>query len=159
VAAFHFTAPNAVTPGAVFGDSVRIVVTNLAGGATADALVRFSTTGGGTVSSSVVKTGANGLAAVQWTFGATAGANVLTAPVVKADSATIVPWVKDNPVTLCVTTYAALAVVRGDAQTGQLLSALPTAPAVKLVDASGNPRAGVPITFTATANGKVASPV
>jgi hypothetical protein len=154
---FHFTAPNAVTPGAVFGDSVRILVTNLAGAATPGALVRFSVSGGGSVSSSVVKTGTNGLASTQWTFGPNAGANTLTAAVVKADSVTTVPWIKDNPVSLTVTTFAALSVVAGDAQTGQILSTLPTAPSVKLLDASGNPRPGVPITFTPTANGKVAS--
>lgn len=157
IEAFQFTAPNAVTPGAVFGDSIRILVTNLAGGATSGALVRFTVSGGGSVSSSVVKTGANGLASTQWTFGPSAGANTLTAAVVKADSATTVPWIKDNPVTLTVTTFAALSVVTGDGQTGQLLSPLATAPSVKLVDASGNPRAGVPVTFTATANGKVAA--
>jgi hypothetical protein len=157
IEAFHFTPPNAVTPGAVFGDSIRILVTNLAGGATPGALVRFSVSGGGSVSSSVVKTGASGLAATQWTFGPNAGANTLTATVVKADSVTSVPWIKDSPVTLAVTTFAALSVVAGDAQTGQILSSLPAAPSVKLVDASGNPRAGVPITFTPTTNGKVAA--
>jgi len=159
VAAFHFTGPNAVTPGAVFADSVRILVTNLAGGATPDALVAFATTGGGSTSSHFVKTGVNGLASVQWTFGPTAAVNTLTATVVKADSSTLIAWVKGNPVTLSVMTFAALTVVNGDGQSGQLLSALPTAPAVKLVDASGNPRAGVPIAFTPTSNGKVANSV
>jgi alpha-tubulin suppressor-like RCC1 family protein len=158
-AAFQFTAPNAVTPGAVFGDSIRILVTNLAGGSVPDALVKFSANAGGSVSAPVVKTNANGLATVQWTFGPDAAANTLTATVVKADSATLIPWVEGNPISLTVTTYAALTVVGGDGQTGQILSPLTTAPSVKLVDANGSPRAGVPITFSPTANGKVTSPV
>lgn len=159
VAAFQFVAPNAVTPGGVLGDSVRILVTNLAGGNTAEALVSFTTSGGGSTSPRIVKTGANGIASVQWTFGPTAGVNTLTATVVAADSATLIPWVAGNPVKLTVTTFGALTAVAGDGQTGQLLSALPTAPSVKLVDVNGSPRAGVPITFTPTANGKVANTV
>ena len=156
VAGFHFTAPNAVTPGAVFGDSLRILVTNLGGGPVPDALVRFVASNGGTVSSSVVKTGPTGLAATQWTFGSEPGTNDVTATVVKADSATLIPWVEANPVKFTVTTFAALTVVSGDNQTGQILSPVAVAPTVKLIDVSGSPRAGVPVTFVATANGKVA---
>lgn len=154
-----FVAPNAVTPGAVV-DSLRVAVTNLAGGLVANTLVAFSVSAGdGSVSSSVVSTGNTGFAAVEWRLGATPGSNKVTAAVVKGDSSTLIPWVEGNPIAFSITTFGALTAVSGADQSGTILSTLPIAPAVKLVDLNGNPRAGIPITFTATSNGRVATPV
>ena len=160
VAAFQYVAPIAVSPNVALNDSVRVQVTTLTGGPAPGTLVAFRvTTGGGTVSPRIVTTGQNGVAAAQWILGATAGTNSLTATVVGADSATAVPWVKTNPVVFTVKSYAALVVAQGDNQTGLVLSPLSVPPSVKLVDDTGKPRAGIPVTFTATANGSVASAV
>lgn len=51
---------------------------------------------------------------------------------------------------------AAMAIFAGNAQTGVVGSALAIAPAVKLLDAGGNPVAGVAVTFTAANGGSVA---
>lgn len=159
VAGVAFTAPNAITPGAALNDSIRVQVTNLAGGPSAGAIVRFAVTGGGgSVSPLKAVAGANGVASAKWTLGPTAGINTVTATVVDSADA-VITWVKDNPVSFSVKSYAALTVLSGDGQTGSLLSALPVAPVVKLVDSTGKPRAGVPIAFTATKNGRVASVV
>jgi len=162
-APFKFTPPVAVNPGTDLGDSIRVQVTNLSGGPATGARVRFAVTaGGGAVSPAgptlVTVAGPAGTAAAKWTFGPNPGVNTVTATVVGDDS-TLINWVAGNPVSFNVTTYTALSIVQGDAQTGNLLSPLPVAPAVKLVDASGNPRAGVPITFTATNNGRIANSV
>lgn len=158
ITALPFAPPTAITPGATLNDSIRVQVTNLVGGPSAGAIVLFTVTGGGSVSPARATTGANGVASTKWTLGPTAGVNTLTATVVDSTNATIT-WVQDNPVSFSVKSYAALTVLAGDGQSGSLLSALPVAPIVKLVDSAGKPRAGVPITFTASHNGRVASPI
>ena len=160
LAAFQYVPPVAVSPSATLSDSVRVQVTTLTNGPAPGTLVRFTvTSGGGAVSPRVVTTGSNGVAAAQFTLGATAGTNTLTATVVGPDSTTLVPWVKNNPVVYTVKSYAALVVAQGDNQTGQVLSALSVAPSVRLLDDTGKPRAGIPVTFTPTANGSVTSAV
>ena len=108
---------------------------------------------------SVVTAGQSGIAAAKWVLGSNVGVNSVTATVVAADDVTVVPWVAHNPATFTVKAYNALIVVQGDNQSGSVLSALPVAPTVKLVDTAGKPRAGVPITFAATANGRIANAI
>jgi len=159
IAPFQWTAPNAASPGSVVNDSVRVLATNRIGGPAAGAIVKFAVTGGGGVLSVVTAiAGQNGVAATKWTLGPALGANSITATVINDDSVPIA-WVSDNPTKFSVTTYKAMSVVDGDAQTGQILDALPVAPSVKLVDSTGKVRVGVPLTFTATNGGRVATAV
>jgi alpha-tubulin suppressor-like RCC1 family protein len=158
VAAFGYKAPAAASPGGDVPDSLRVLVTNAVGGPAVGAKVAFSVTaGGGTVSPTTwVTVGASGTAAAKWKFGPIIGTNTVTATVMRPDSVRDT-LVKSNPVTFSVKTFAAVAVLQGDNQSGSVLSPLPIAPSVRLVDTLGNPRAGVPITFTATTNGRVAN--
>ena len=158
VAAFDWTAPTAVSPGATIRDSIRIAVTNRDGYLVPNARVAFTVTSGhGTVTPAIDTTGPNGIAAAKWTAGMDIGPNTVKATVIDDDGQPVA-WVADNPVTFSVTAYQALKVVDGDAQTALLLAPLPTAPKVRLVDAQGNPRAGIPVTFTASDGGRVAAP-
>jgi alpha-tubulin suppressor-like RCC1 family protein len=154
-----FLPANARGPGVTLTDSVRVIVTNIDSVRVPNARVRFTVTeGGGSVSPATVTTGPNGIAATAWTLGPVAGRNVVTASVVRADG-TPDTLVQDNAVTFVINSYNALTVQAGDNQTGQILSELPVHPSVKLVDSLGVPRAGVPVTFTAYANGRVTTPV
>ncbi len=158
IARFAWTPPNAATPGAIVFDSIRVFVTNKSGAPVGGARVLFAVTGGGgSVSQTVTTSSSNGLAATQWTLGANPNFNSITAAVVDTTNQPLA-FVGGNPVSFGVTAYAALSAVAGDHQTGQILSDLPIAPSVKLVDSLGKPRAGVPITFSATGGGRVPFP-
>ena len=158
IAQFGWTPPNAATPGAIVSDSIRVFVTNKSGAPVGGARVLFAVTGGGgSVSQIVTTTSSNGSAATQWTLGANPNFNSITAAVVDTTNQPLA-FVGGNPVSFGVTSYAALSAVAGDHQTGQILSDLPIAPSVKLVDSLGKPRAGVPITFSATNGGRVPFP-
>lgn len=149
----------ASSPDATLADSVRAVVTNVSGAPVAGAKVAFTITeGGGSVSPATATTGPNGVASAAWTLGSNVGANAVSASVVR-DDGSLNPFVSSNAVSFGVTSYRALVVESGDHQTAAVLSSLPIAPAVKLVDSDGVPRAGVPVTFTALDNGVVANPV
>src|SRR5512146_2696808 len=155
---FNFTPPNAAAPGG-FVDSVRVRVTNRFKNPVENARVQFSVTAGdGTVSTRVDTTDVGGIASTRWTLGPNYGGNSLTVTVIGDDDKPI-SWVAGNPIKLSVTSYQALSAVDGSAQTAQILSTLPIAPAVKLVDGLGKPRVGVPVTFTVSANGQVALPL
>ena len=159
VAPVQFNPPQAVTPGSEPADSIRVAVTTLAGTVAVGARVAFAVTaGGGTVSPALDTVGTTGIASAKWTLGPAAGVNTVTATVVDTNGARI-PWVQGNPLTFTVKTYAALTVVEGDAQTGNVLAALPIAPSIRLVDSAGKPRPGIPITFSPTGNGRVANTV
>ena len=148
LAPFQWTPPNAASPNAVVNDSIRVVTTDIAGGPAAGAIVKFAVTGGGgTVSVTTVISDKNGVAATKWTLGPALGTNSVSATVINDDSVPIT-WVTDNPTKFSVKTYKALIVVGGDAQTGQILDALPVPPSVKLVDSTGKARVGVPLTFS-----------
>jgi alpha-tubulin suppressor-like RCC1 family protein len=145
--------------GAVIRDSLRVAVINPDSVPVPGAKVAFAITqGAGSVSPALATTNASGVATAQLTIGPDAGSNVVTASVVK-DDGTPDPLVADNLVSFTIEGYEALAVQGGDAQSGLVLGDLPVQPSVRLVDATGAPRAGVPVTFTPTANGRVASPV
>ena len=154
-----FTVPPALNPGATLTDSVRVQVLNVDSVPVANARVAFTVTGGGgTVAPLIAVTDASGIAAAQWTLGPLTGQNTLSASVVRADS-TPDPLVTSNEVLFRVTAYEALTVADGNGQTGQILADLPVIPAVRLVDSLGNPRAGIPIQFTALDGGRVATPI
>jgi alpha-tubulin suppressor-like RCC1 family protein len=159
VAPYLYAAPKAATPEVTVPDSIRVQVTDRDGNPVAGARVSFaSATGGGTVAPAVATTKGNGVAAAQWTLGAVWGPNLVKASVLSDDD-TPLPFVDANPVSFSITTDPkVLTAVGGDLQTAQILATLPVAPSVKLLDADGNPRPGVPVTFTPTAGGRVATP-
>ena len=150
--------PASATPSALVYDSVRVRVTNRFGAPVPGAQVKFTVTaGGGVVSVTKTTTGPTGVAATRWTLGSALGVNTLTATVVNDDDQ-LVARVVDNPIKFSITSYKALSVVDGNAQTAQLLEPLPVAPSILLVDSAGKPRVGIPVTFVATSGGSVASP-
>lgn len=157
IAAHQFTAPGAASPEVTVPDSIRVLVTDRDGNPVPNARVAFTgTTGGGTVSPTIVFTKANGVAVAEWKLGAVWGPNVISASVLSDDDKPL-SFVESNPVSFSITTFPALTPVAGDVQTGQILSNLGVAPSVRVVDAAGKPRPGVPVTFTPTAGGRVAT--
>jgi alpha-tubulin suppressor-like RCC1 family protein len=154
---YQFTAPAAASPSATVADSIRARVLDLKGNPVAGVRVAFtSAVGGGTVTPAIDTTDRNGVAAAQWTLGNSNGANQVTASVINDDDKPLA-FVDGSPATFVVTTFDAVHAVDGDNQTGQILAKLPVSPSVKVVDVNGNPRPGVPVTFTPTAGGRVAT--
>ncbi len=157
IATSSFTPPAAVSPGAT-PDSIRVLVSDRNGKPVPFAsLVKFVvTSGGGSVSPIFATTNQLGIAAARWTLGSVLGVNTVSATVVGQDS---VPYsfVKPNTATFSIRTIAALVAVAGDGQTGQILAALPVNPSVKVIDTTGKPRPGVPVTFVPTGGGRVAT--
>lgn len=155
IAVSSFTPPAAASPGAIV-DSIKVLVSDIGGKPIPIAsLVKFVVTGGGgTVSPLYAVTNQFGIAAGHWTLGGGLGINTVSATVVGQDS---VPYsfVKPSTVTFSIKTFAALLAVDGDGQTGQILSALPVNPSVKVVDSTGKPRPGVPVSFVPTGGGRV----
>lgn len=155
IEAYQFTAPAAASPSATVPDSIRARVLDLKGNPVPGVRVAFTpTVGGGTVTPAIDTTDRNGVAAAQWTLGSSNGANQVTATVIDEDTKPLT-FVSGAPATFVVTTFNAVLAVDGDGQTGQVLAKLPVAPSVKVVDANGTPRPGVPVTFTPTAGGRV----
>ena len=155
---FLFTPPGAVSPGAT-PDSVRTLVSGRLGAPVAGARVAFAVTGGGgTVSPAIATTNSRGVASAEWKLGAAAGTNTVTATVLGEDDK-VNSFVSPGTVSFAIKTFAAILAVEGDAQTGLILSNLPVNPSVKVVDSTGKARPGVPVTFTPTGGGRVASTV
>jgi alpha-tubulin suppressor-like RCC1 family protein len=159
VAAIGFNPPNAISPGAELPDSIRVVVRRTDGSPAVNARVVFAVTeGGGKVSPvGLVTVGQAGTAAAKWTTGTTEGKNTVTATVVGLDSAPLSYVTPVNPVSFSLKAYNALTIVQGDNQSGNVLAPLATPPIIKLVDSAGKPRAGIPVTFAASHNGRVAN--
>ncbi|HEX6372544.1 MAG TPA: Ig-like domain-containing protein [Longimicrobium sp.] len=108
--------------------------------------VQFAvTSGGGSVTGATQTTDANGTAAVaSWLMGATLGANTLTATVA---------GVAPVEFTATAADAATIVIQTGHNQAAMAGTAVPTAPVVVVRDASGNPMAGMPVTFSVTAGG------
>jgi hypothetical protein len=111
------------------------------------ALTVAVTTGGGTVTPTSVTTIAGGLATVNWTLGATPGAQSitvsgagLTSLVVTATATGAAPATQ-------------MAITAGQAQLGTQGVQLPTALAVTVKDATNNPVAGYTVNWAVTAGG------
>ena len=112
------------------------------------------TAGGGTVSPATAVTNANGVAAAALTTGKTAGVNTVSAVAMNSEN-TALTYITPSSATFALRTFDAILPVAGNNQTGQILSALPVPPSVKVVDSLGKPRPGIPVKFTATSGGKV----
>lgn len=145
----------AISPSATLNDSIRVRVKNRLGAPLAGARVQFSVSaGGGSISPAIVITDGAGRAATALTLGPATGDNTVLGAAVDEDGVPLTR-VTGNPATFTFTSYLPIIPVAGDGQTAQILSPVPVAPVVKLVDASGAPRIGVPITFNATRGGRV----
>jgi len=150
-----WTPSNAVSPAVVLKDSIRVLVKNRLGVPSANTRIRFSiVVGGGAVSPQTVTTVSNGYAATAWTLGPAVGPNTISVSVVDTND-TPMPRVAHNAFTRTVNSYLPIVPVSGDAQSAQILGALPVIPVIKLVDSTGAPRLGVSITFSATRGGRV----
>ena len=153
-----FTAPAAVSPNAT-PDSLRALVTNKDGVPLGGARVAFAVTaGGGTISPAIAVTRSNGIASAEWKLGPAIGINTATATVLGEDDKPF-PFVQPNTTTYSIRTFQAIAVTAGDAQTGQILAALPVNPAVVVVDSLGKPRPGIPVTFSVSNGGAITTSV
>ena len=140
---------------APFGTSVAVApavrVVDQFGNPVAGVGVTFAVgTGGGSVTGGTQTTGADGVATVGgWQLGTALGANTLVA--------TVAGSVSGSPVTFTATATAGppatMSKIAGDGQSADVNTAVATAPSVKLVDASGNPAAGIEVTFAVTAGG------
>jgi alpha-tubulin suppressor-like RCC1 family protein len=86
------------------------------------------------------------------------GINTATATVLGEDDKPFA-FVSPNTTTYTIRTFNALAIAAGDAQSGQILAALPVNPSVLVVDSLGKPRPGVPVTFSVGSNGQIAASV
>ena len=103
------------------------------------------TGGGGSVQGARQTTNAQGRATVGgWILGSAPGANTLTASVIGNPAVTF-------SATGVQATPAALQVVSGSGQTAFRGNFVPTVPALRVVDGSGNPVAGTIVTYTPTA--------
>jgi hypothetical protein len=109
--------------------------------------VTFTARNGGSVSGANAKTDSLGVAtAGTWVLGSSAGRNVLIATVADVDSVAFTA-------TGIADAAARLAAVGGDTLLGTVGAAIPTAPAVQVGDAYGNPVPGVTVTFAVSSGG------
>ena len=158
IATHLFTAPSAITAGAT-PDSLRAIVTDLNGLPVFNARVAFAVTaGGGTISPAIATTDRFGVAAAQWKLGSAEGVNTATATVLGEDDKPFA-FVSPSTTSYSIRTFSALSAVDGDKQTGLILSTLPIMPTVRVVDSTGKPRPGVPVTFSATSGGRIEFPI
>ena len=141
------------TVGTVVATKPSVKITDQNGAAVSGVSVTFAVvSGGGSVAGGSTTTGSDGVATIgNWTLGATAGANTLTASA---------SGVTGSPVTFTATGTAVAAPVAvamtkqgGDAQSAAVSTAVTNAPSVKLVDISGNPVASVAVTFAVASGG------
>ncbi|MDP9145630.1 MAG: hypothetical protein M3N43_13230 [Actinomycetota bacterium] len=134
----------------------RVRVTDAADNPVAGASVTFAVgQGGGSVVDPVRLTAADGTATPgNWLLGGTAGLNTLTVHLTSAPG-TVLTFTATGT----VGPAAQLQVLEGNGQTATIGTAVAVAPAVRVLDALGNPVAGVAVTFTpAAGSGTVAGP-
>ncbi|HEX2080131.1 MAG TPA: leishmanolysin-related zinc metalloendopeptidase [Longimicrobium sp.] len=126
----------------------RVLVRDAFQNPVAGVAVQFTVTAGaGGVTGATQTTDANGVAVVgSWTMGPGAGTNTLTATF---------PGTSVPAVVFTATAGAAgtLSVNAGNNQAAMAGTAVPTVPSVVVRDGSGNPLAGLSVTFTVTAGG------
>ncbi len=118
-----------VAAGTAVATRPSVKITDQNGAAASGVSVTFSVvSGGGSITGASATTGSDGVATVgSWTLGATAGANTLTATTSRVTGGSV------------TVTFTAMTKQAGDAETATVSTAVTVAPAVKLVDVSGNP--------------------
>ncbi|WP_420125026.1 leishmanolysin-related zinc metalloendopeptidase [Longimicrobium sp.] len=131
----------------------RVQVLDAHGNAVRGVVVHFAvTSGGGSVGWAQMNTDDTGSATPgSWRLGATIGANTLTATF---------PGTALPPVVFTATAAnaGAVSIQSGQNWAAMAGTAIPVAPRVVVHDGSGNPLAGMQVTFTASSGGSVASP-
>jgi len=124
-----------------------VVVTNASGAALTGISVAWAVTaGGGTLSAASSSTDASGVARINWTLGAHAGINTVTATVGTLTPVTFsATAIDDAPASMQRAGADSLQTWIGDS--------LPASPAVKILTSSGAPVIGDTVTWTVTAGG------
>ncbi|HEX9632321.1 MAG TPA: leishmanolysin-related zinc metalloendopeptidase [Gemmatimonadales bacterium] len=131
-------------------DSIVVVVLDQFGDPFPGHPVAFEvTTGGGAVSDDTVLTDASGRAGVIWTLGGTVGPQTATAAAVGVTKGSPAVFTATGVQQIATT----LAKVAGDGLVGLVGKPTNIPPAVKVEDQTGNPMAGVGVTFTVTNGG------
>jgi 5-hydroxyisourate hydrolase-like protein (transthyretin family) len=125
-----------------------VIIKDANGNPVAGVSVTFSVaSGGGSVAGATVATNSAGIASVgSWTLGPAVGVNTLTATSGSLAAVTFTATANAGA-------PASLAKNSGDTQTAIAGSAVATAPSVIVKDATGNPAAGVTVTFTVASGG------
>ncbi len=133
--------------GATLPESLVVRVADRFGNPVPGQAVSFAVaSGGGSVSPTSANTGSDGRARTQWVLGTTPGTQTVEARTAVAT--------KGSPTTFTATALVgSVAIHEGDGQTGLVGYAVNIAPAVKVVDASGKPLAGVSVNFAVTSGG------
>jgi adhesin/invasin len=114
------------------------------------ATVTFAATGGGAVTPASVTTDANGVAGASFKFSNTAGTNTVVATVTgfSGSPATFTADGTAGPASSNVV------VVGTDGQTAKVGTTVPNPPAVRILDAFGNPIVGLQVTFSTASGGQ-----
>ncbi|MEO5824469.1 MAG: hypothetical protein ABIR59_01125 [Gemmatimonadales bacterium] len=136
------------TAGVAVPTPPTVKVTASSGAAIAGVTVTFAVrSGGGSLIGNTVSTDAGGVAAVgSWTLGTVAGPNTMTATVIGLPSVTFTAaGMSGSP--------SALTRVAGDSQSASVGTAVGAAPSARVVDANGNPVAGVSVVFAVMSGG------
>lgn len=114
-----------------------------------NATVDFAiTSGGGALSSALMKTDSAGRAQTNWTLGALVGAQTATASI---GTRSVTFNATGTSSSGGVSTPSQLLVVSGNGQTGNVGQPMPAPVVVKVTDASGNPVSGVSVSWTLAA--------
>jgi hypothetical protein len=116
----------------------------------AGATLRFTASGGGSLTEASAVTGSDGIATVGWTLDTVPGIDSLAATPEASDTAFVVATatgIADRP--------DSMTLLDGDAQTEQPGYTLPAPIRVKLVDRYNNPVAGVPVDFSVSGGGSL----
>lgn len=146
VAATSATTQTALV-GAAVAEAPSVRVLDQRGDPMPNVTVSFSASSGGTVASPTAVTNASGIAtAGMWTLGGTAGTQTLTATVAS------LPAVQFTA-TAQARVPAAVTATSSTTQTGLAGGAVAEAPTVRVNDQTGQPLAGVTVTFAVTAGG------
>ena len=132
--------------GAELPDPVEVLVLGTDDQPLPGANVTFSAAQGGSVDPASAASDGNGIARTRWTFGNTAGQNVLTATVGSGVTVTITA-------TATAARAATVSAIAGNNQTAAAAAAVPIAPSVRVADAFGNLVEGVPVTFYVLSGG------
>jgi hypothetical protein len=144
------------TVGAALADSLQVRVLDKAGRPVPSQPVAWTVVaGGGSVAPASSTTDGNGYAGASWTLGSGAGTQQVRA---KPNG----NGAPDNlqaifSATAGASTAATLVKIAGDSQTAVAGSVLPDSLVVRVTDASGNPVADIPVTWSLTGGGAVSS--
>jgi hypothetical protein len=146
IVAFSATSLTGVA-GTPVSPAPSVLVKDQNGAPLSGALVNFLVlSGGGSVSAASATTNASGVATVNWTLGATVGANTLNASVGTLTAVTFAA-------TSTAGAAATVTKTAGDNQTGSAGHVVAVAPSITVKDANGNPTGGVPVTFAVAIGG------